>query len=237
MTKAGILRVMGGLAVLLWPVKALADDTGAGAGSEFREIYDLIREHAGGISQQELDRAAVKGLLSALKPRVSLVTNGIAHTNDMFPLVTRSNLFDGEIAYVRIGRVGPGLPDAVRSACDALKRTNRLQGVVLDLRFATGDDYDAAAGVVDLFLNKDEPLLNWGNGVIRSKTKKNAITSPVAVLVNHDTKAAAEALAASVRQSGTGLLLGSRTAGEAMVAKEFSLKNGERLRIATARIE
>src|SRR5207302_2497668 len=71
----------------------------------------------------------------------------------------------------------------------------------------------------------------------RSKAKNDAINVPVAVLINHDTKAAAEALAAVIRQTGTGLLLGSRTAGEAMVAHEYPLKNGDRLRIATARIE
>src|SRR3954447_16099840 len=116
MTKTGILWVMGGLSAILWQAPAFADES-VNAGSEFKEIYDLIREHAGGISQDELDRASVKGLLWALKPRVSLVTN-VAATNASSPVVTKSNLFDGEIAYVRIGHVGAGLPDAVRSACD-----------------------------------------------------------------------------------------------------------------------
>ena len=236
MIKTGILWVMGGLTVLFCQASGFADEA-VNAGPEFKEIYDLVREHAGGISADELDRDAVKGFLWALKPRVSLVTNGLATTNVTTPVVTKSNLFDGEIAYVRIGRVGAGLPDAVRSACQALRRTNHLHGVVLDARYADGQDYDAAAGVVDLFLNKQEPLLNWGNGVVRSKIKKDAITVPVAVLINHDTKAAAEGLAAAVRQSGVGLLLGTRTAGEAMVSKEYPLKNGQKLRIATARIE
>ena len=108
---------------------------------------------------------------------------------------------------------------------------------MLDLRYAGGDDYAAAANVVDLFLKKEEPLLNWGNGVVRSKEKKDAISVPIAVLINRETKAAAEALAAAVRQTGTGLILGSRSAGEAMVAREYPLKNGDRIRIATARIE
>jgi hypothetical protein len=227
---------MGGLTALVWQTSAIADES-ANAGPEFKEIYDLV-QHAGGIRQDELDHAAAKGLLWALRPKVMLVTNDAgARTNASTPVVTKSNLFDGEIAYVRIGRVGAGLPDAVHSACEALRRTNHLQGVVLDVRYAGGADYDAAAGVADLFLSKDVPLLNWGNGIVRSKPKKDAITAPVAVLMNHDTKAAAEALAAAVRQSGTGLLLGSRTAGEAMVAKEYPLKNGQKLRIAAARIE
>src|SRR6266850_54142 len=236
MRKAGILWVMGGFVVLLGRGIGAGAETSNGS-PDFKEVYDLVHEHAGGISQEELDRAAVKGLISALGPRVTLVTNDSPSAGAGLPPVVRSNLFDGEIAYVRIGRVSGNLPRDVRSACDELKGTNGLKGVVLDLRYSGGDDYAAAAGVVDLFLKKEEPLLNWGNGVVRSKAKKDAITVPVAVLINHETKAAAEALAAAVRQTGSGLILGSRTAGDAMVAHEYPLKNGDRLRIATARIE
>ena len=230
MRRTGILWV---LIALLAQGLALADQ----AGPDFKEVYDLIREHAGGIGQEELDRAAVKGLLWALAPRVSLITNESQNAGTAMAPVMRSNLFEGGIAYVRVGRVESGLPQAVRRAADDVKGTNRLQGLVLDLRYAGGDDYASAAGVVDLFLKKEEPLLNWGNGVVHSKEKKDAISVPIAVLINRETKAAAEALAAAVRQTGTGLILGSRSAGEAMVARDYPLKNGDKLRIATARIE
>jgi C-terminal processing protease CtpA/Prc len=237
MRNAGILWVMGGLMVLLNQGIALGDEA-PNSNSNFKEVYDLIREHSGGITPEELDKAATKGLLWALKPKVTLVTNSASQkANANMPPVVRSNLFDGDIAYVRIGRVSDDLAKGVRASCDELKGTNGLKGVVLDLRYAAGDDYSAAAATADLFVRKEQPLLNWGNGVVRSHAKNDAISVPVAVLINHDTKAAAEALAAAVRQTGTGLLLGSKTAGEAMVAREYPLKNGDRLRIATARIE
>jgi hypothetical protein len=236
MRKAGILWVMGGLMALLNQSIACADET-PNSNSDFKEVYDLIREHAGGIAPDELDKAAIKGLLWALKPRVMLVTNNSQKANGTLPPIVRSNLFEGDIAYVRVGRVGDDLAKGVRGAYDDLKSTNGLKGMVLDLRYAAGDDYAAAAATVDLFVKKEQPLLNWGNGAVRSRAKNDAISVPVAVLINHDTRAAAEALAAAVRQTGTGLLLGTKTAGEAMVAREYPLKNGDRLRIATARIE
>jgi len=55
--------------------------------------------------------------------------------------------------------------------------------------------------------------------------------------VNRQTAGAAEALAAALRQTGAGLILGGRTAGQAMVAQDFPLKNGDRLRIATGAIQ
>jgi C-terminal processing protease CtpA/Prc len=152
-------------------------------------------------------------------------------------VLSKSNVFDGDIGYVRVERVGEGLASAVREACAKLGATNKLGGVILDLRYADGDDYASAAATAEVFIKKDQPLLNWGNGMVRSKEKGDAISVPVAVLVNRRTSRAAEALAAVLRETGTALVLGSITAGQAMIAQEFPLKNGERLRIATAPVQ
>lgn len=205
---------------------------------DFKEVYDLVRAHLTGMSEAELNRMVVQGLVSALGPKVSLLaeataTNAPAET----PPVSKSSLFDGDIAYVRVGRVADGLAQAVGEACRKFGATNKVKGVVMDLRYARGDDYAAAAATADLFLKKERPLLNWGNGVVKSKEKNDAITWPAAVLVNRQTTGAAEALAAVLRDAGAGLILGSKTAGQALVAQEFPLKNGQRLRIATAPVQ
>ncbi len=235
MRQFGIVWLFAGF-IAIFPLPALKAQT-ASEPLDFKEVYDLVREHAGGISEADLNRAAVKGLMEELGPRVSLVTNKPAESRPTVPPIVKSNLFEGDIAYVRIARVEPGLAQAIRSACQELKGSNKLSGIVLDLRYSDGDDYQAAADTVDVFLRKEQPLLNWGNGTVQSKAKNDAITVPVAALVNHFTAGAAEALAAAIRQTGAGLILGNRTAGQAMVSKEYPLKNGQRLRIATARIE
>jgi C-terminal processing protease CtpA/Prc len=125
----------------------------------------------------------------------------------------------------------------VRSAFDQLARTNSIKGMVLDLRYAGGNDYAAAAAAADLFVKKECPLLNWGAGMVQSKPKSLVIPVPVAALVNRQTAGAAEALAALVRETGAGLILGGKTAGQAMMAQDYPLKNGDRLRIATAPIQ
>jgi hypothetical protein len=205
---------------------------------DFKEVYDLVRAHLAGTSEAQLNQAAVQALVSGLGPRVSLVTNGAAaKTRAEAPLVSKSIVFDGEIAYVRVERVGDGLAKAVHDICTRLAGTNKLAGLILDLRYAAGDDYASAAATAELFIKKDVPLLDWGTGMVRSKDKGDAISLPVAVLVNRQTTGAAEALAAVLRETGSGLILGNRTAGQAMIAQEFPLKNGERLRIATAPIQ
>jgi hypothetical protein len=229
--------------VFAWVTVIFAGTVGLGAEPPgetpaFKEVYDLIRTNLAGTSESELNRAAVQGLLATLAPKVALVTNGPTVTSTgAEPLLGKPNVFDREIAYFRIGRVGEGLASSLHETYQALAATNKLKGIILDLRYTDGADYGSAAGTADLFIKKERPLINWGNGVVRSHEKNDAIGVPLAVLVNRQTARAAEALAAILRDTGAGLILGSQTAGQAMIAQEFSLSNGQRLRISTASIE
>ena len=205
---------------------------------DFKEVYDLIRAHLGGMSEDDLNRKAARGLVNALSPMVSIASNGNgASVASEGPTLAQTNIFDGDIAYLRVKRMDDSLAKAVASACERFRSTNKLRGVVLDLRYAAGDDYAAAAATADLFLNKPRALLDWGNGAVKAKEKTDAISVPVAVLVNHDTTGAAEALAAILRQAAAALIIGNKTAGQAMIMQEYPLKNGDRLRIATTPVK
>ncbi|HWY75881.1 MAG TPA: S41 family peptidase, partial [Verrucomicrobiae bacterium] len=226
----------GMLAVLAMPAGVRADVTNNMP--DFKEVYDLIRSHLAGETTAALDQAAVRGLLNQLHSKVSLV-NDSSETNSssQASLVVKSATYDGPVGYVRIGHVGEGLATQISSAVKELNANNRLKGLVLDLRYGGGHDYAAASAAADLFLTREVPLLNWGNGSANSTVKTDAISLPVAVLVNDQTSAAAEALAAVLRETDRALVIGSNTAGEATVDQEFPLKNGQRLRIATATLK
>jgi hypothetical protein len=131
--------------------------------------------------------------------------------------------------------VGDGLAGQIVSALKQLTASNQLKGIILDLRFADGHDYAAAAAAADLFVSREMPLLDWGSGSSRSKAKSDAITLPLAVLVNHQTAGAAEALAAVLRDDCQAMILSTTTAGDATIGREFPLKNGQSLSIATPR--
>lgn len=208
------------------------------AAPDFREVYDLLKEHLTGVSETELNRAAVEGLLSNLRGKVTLITpDRAAEEAAASPLAAKTVLLEGDVAYFRAGRVADGLAQEIREAHQQLSATNKLKGLVLDLRFAGGGDFSAAAAAADLFVAKARPLLDWGEGLVKSKEKEDAIKLPVAVLVNRDTSGAAEALAAVLRETGSGLILGGTTAGGAMTPKEHPLKTGQRLRIANVPVK
>ncbi len=186
------------------------------AAPDFKEVYDLLRTNLAGATDDNLNRAAIEGLLSRFPGKVSLVggaADGPASPQDG-PAVSKSAVVENNVAYLRVGQVTGNLTDELRAAYRALTTTNKVVGVILDLRFADGDDAASAQAAANLF------------------TSKKIAAGPLVVLVNGETRGAAETLAADLRHAGAGLIIGNPTAGEAAVFKEFPLRNGERLRIA-----
>jgi hypothetical protein len=203
---------------------------------QFRELYELLKTNLAGADDASLDKAAAEGLLNALSPRVMRVGQPASAPPTNGPRVELTTVYYQNFGYLRIDRVVEGIDRELKTAFEELATTNRLKGLVVDLRFTVGDDYAAAAGAADLFFSGGQPLLDWGGGVRTSAVKDSPISLPVAVLVNHETSGAAEALAAVLRQGRVALLLGTNTAGRAGLYRDFTLSTGQRLRVATAMV-
>jgi hypothetical protein len=204
--------------------------------SKFHEVYQILSTNLDGINAAELDQAAVLGLIHQLGSRVSLVAAEEGSSKAQ-PLA-EARVFDDSFAYFRVASVTANLPDAFRAAYKQMVETNKtkIKGLVLDLRFAGGFDYAAAAKVADYFLSSEHPLLDWQTGAAHATLKADAITIPVTILINSQTAGAAEALAAVLRDNDVGLILGGQTAGQASIFKEFPLRDGGKLRVAVAQV-
>jgi len=188
---------------------------------DFKEVYDLLRTNLTGATDDELNRAAIEGLLSRFPGKVSLVggaADGSATPPDGSAL-SKSAIIENNVAYLRVGHVTGNLAAELTAAYRALTATNKVAGIVLDLRFVVGDDAASAQAAANLF------------------AYKKIAAGSLVVLVNAETRGAAEMLAAALRHAGAGLIIGNPTAGEAATFKEFPLRNGERLRIATAPVK
>jgi C-terminal processing protease CtpA/Prc len=103
------------------------------------------------------------------------------------PALAKSGLLENNVMYLRVGEVGKTLAAEIQSAQTTLSATNKIAGTILDLRFADGDDADAAKAAADLFAPK---------------------TLPLAILVNDETRGAAENLATDLRTARAGLISG-----------------------------
>lgn len=202
----------------------------------YQELLELIRSQAPDLPMAELDTVATSALLSKVRGRILAAGEPAEHPSTE-PEVVQQRIYS-DCAYIRVGQVTPALTSQLAAALQN-ETFSKAHGLILDLRFAVGTDYRAATQVVDLFLSDETPLLTWGDQAGRSSAKTNAWKKPVIVLVNHDTRGAAEALAAALRQQSLGMILGGRTAGMGAVFKEIPLPggSGNRLLLAVAPVK
>ena len=126
----------------------------------FQEVQAIVRSNLVHLSEAELNRASVDGLLSELKGQAVLVRGEKAATpgETRSYLVSMTTIFDGAYGYIRLVRVDAGLAKAFDSAWQELSATNKFKGLVLDLRFAEGVEYAEVAEVAGRFLDKEQPL-------------------------------------------------------------------------------
>jgi len=213
---------------------------------KLEEVMSVIRTNMTDVSEGELNRAAAAGLIRELGPRVELVTStnegaGIEDSrrneNAAAEPISKTAVYHDKFGYVRIGSVDERLTNVFSRTLTQLLGSNKLAGIVLDLRFAGGTNYQAAAHAADEFVRGGEPLVRLGEVRISGTDRAADIRQPVAVLVNGETRAAAEALAGILRESAAALVIGSKTAGEARLYETFTLSTGQRLRVGKVPIE
>lgn len=212
----------------------VADERPPKEAPPLEQVVELIRANLKDLTEAELNRAAVEGLMHALGPRAALLEPGAreARSEPGRPCLSRSTVFNERFGYLRVCEVAAGLARDLTSALEEMNGQGELEGLVLDLRFANGRDYHEAARVADRFVKTSGILVRWGDNAVKGSTDGVDYEAPVVVLMNRETSEAAEALAAMLREFEVALLLGNRSAGQANVYREFALPNGFTLRLA-----
>ena len=202
--------------------------------ARLNDVIALLRTNLPGVTEAQMEDAAIAGLAAELRPRVVFEK---ALTNAAGIQTALSSTILGEFASLRVVRVAIGLDASLSKSIKSLEATNKLKGLILDLRFARGDDYAAAGSAASVFISQQRPLLSWTGGSAKSTANADAVSLPLVILVNRETSGAAEALAAVLRETQSGLLIGNRTAGQGVTYKEFPLGRGRILKIAGPPVE
>ena len=116
-----------------------------------------------------------------------------------------------------------------------------INSLVIDLRNNPGGLLDAAVEVAELFFKKGE-LVVYTQGRkpgdredFRSEIDGPPLDLPLAVLINSGSASAAEVVTGAFKDTGKAVVVGERSFGKGSVQSIFKLKNGEGLRLTTAR--
>jgi carboxyl-terminal processing protease len=150
----------------------------------------------------------------------------------------RSEIMDGNIAYLRLSRFGDKSGEELSEALTELMAANP-RGLILDLRRNPGGALDTAVDIADEFLPEGIILRErFGNGNERryeSTDEGQAEDLPLVVLIDEGSASASEVLAGAIRDEGRGILIGQTTFGKGTVQTWQALSNGGGIRLTIAR--
>ena len=226
---------------------------------ETKEIIGVLKSRyvdSDRLDSQRLTDATVGGLLKSLGGGAQILSADEAKTNAAPVAVTtgatsngtslaRAEIVEPDIGYIRIADVEAA---TVTAFDHELKKftSKKVKDYLLDLRFADGTNYAAVAEIAGRFLKDGPELFSIKRAdrpaqVFRAKTgdaapDKRLAESPLIVLVNPQTRGAAEALAGVLQAQQRGMVIGNRTAGNALEWEDFPISGGRVLRVATSKV-
>ena len=142
--------------------------------------------------------------------------------------------------YIQLTEFSEHTADEFGSALDRLIKEG-IDCLVLDLRNNPGGVLEAAVDVTGQFFKKGE-LVVYTQGRKPSDREDyvaeadlEPLTLPVVVLINAGTASAAEVVTGALKDTGRAVVVGEQSFGKGSVQSIFKLKNGEGMKLTTAR--
>ncbi len=109
----------------------------------------------------------------------------------------------------------------------------KIQGLIIDVRDDTGGYLSAVTEITSLFLKKGQIIYQLEDNKKKEKIKDKTTESrnyPIAVLVNGSSASASEILAAAIKESYKGFVVGTKTYGKGTVQKTKKLSDGSMIK-------
>ncbi|WP_299334350.1 S41 family peptidase [uncultured Psychroserpens sp.] len=137
-------------------------------------------------------------------------------------------------------------PNGLGIANDVAKELYKLQkekieGLILDLRFNGGGSMREAANLSGMFINKGPlSILRYNNGetfTIKDFNRGSVFTKPIVVLVNNYSASASEFFAAAMQDYNRAVIVGTTTHGKASAQAILPLSNNEALGYSKLTVE
>lgn len=154
--------------------------------------------------------------------------------------VTYSTLLENNIGYIRLDGFMENAAVEVREALMDLKQEGATS-IVLDLRDNPGGLVNEAVGIVNLFVEKGQPVVYMrGRVKERDKTYRTENTPvdtqiPLVVMVNPMSASASEIVSGSLQDLDRAVIVGQRSFGKGLVQQTLPLVYGSLFKVTIAK--
>jgi carboxyl-terminal processing protease len=147
-----------------------------------------------------------------------------------------------DVGYISLTGFTTGAANEVKAAMEDLKKNNPgIKGLILDLRGNPGGLLFEAIDISNLFVAKDEMIVETRGkmeGSLKSYTARNMpvdVDIPLAVLVDRRSASASEIVSGVMQDLDRGVLLGQRSFGKGLVQTTRPLSYSSQIKITTAK--
>jgi len=187
----------------------------------------------GAITEMELNRATVEGLLIRQAHGLTLLSS---RENASPETPFYSEIFDGHVGYVRFGTLTSANLKATDKKMEEFA-SKKIDAVIVDLRASGASDFAITAEFAKRFCPKGKLLFTVRKPAARqdrafSSDRDPAFQGLLLVLVDGETAGGAEAVAGALRLYDKALIIGQPSAGRAVEYSDLSLPSGKVLRVA-----
>ncbi len=162
-------------------------------------------------------------------------------TRDKIPIYSldAAYMVNDETGYIRLNRFSFTTVREFEEALDNLKE-QRMQNLILDLRYNGGGYLQESITLADHFLDQDKMIV-YTEGLNISKmdylsTRAGEFTDGrLVILLNEGSASASEIVAGAVQDWDRGVIVGRRSFGKGLVQRPVNLPDGSMIRLTVAR--
>ena len=207
---------------------------------------DIIRYVDGeDITGYALDKAAslIRGEEGTLV-NIGIIRNGISET--VYLDITRksivvneitSEILDGNIGYIKISRFSSETDSNFGEIIEDFNEKG-IQGLVIDLRNNPGGLVQESVKLADRFIEEGDAIvhLDYRNEDERETymAHNGAMDIPLAVLINEGSASASEIFAGAIKDTGSGIIVGTKSFGKGTVQNVSPISNGGAIKLTIA---
>jgi carboxyl-terminal processing protease len=202
-------------------------------GWKLEEVSDKLKGIPETTVKLTIDRMGQSGSLQKEVVRQDLHINSV-------PYYGMADAQEG-VGYIRLTKFTQGSGQEVRDAFRNLRRSNKMNAVVLDLRSNPGGLLMEAVNVSNVFIPMGQEIVSTKGRVEKWNQAYATQEQPldtnirIVVLVNRASASASEIVAGAVQDLDRGVVVGKRTFGKGLVQTTRPLSYNSKLKVTTAK--